>query len=95
VDSKYTESVGVQRQYRKQIVAYAVLLDYVFGVRTKRGMIYFPQQKEAVEVSVSEEDKQCLMKDVEAIRQILMREKIPRKVAEERCGYCEVKRYCV
>jgi len=95
VDSKYTEGIGVLRQYRKQIVAYAVLLDHAFGVKTKRGIIYFPQQKEAVEVTVTEEDKYSLNRDVRVIRQILSKELIPRKVADEKCNYCEVKRYCV
>jgi CRISPR-associated exonuclease Cas4 len=95
VDSKYTESVGVQRQYRKQIVAYAVLLDHAFGVKTKRGIIYFPQQKEAVEVAVTEEDKHSLSRDIQTIRQILLKEVIPRKVADEKCSYCEVRRYCI
>jgi len=95
VDSKYTEAVAVQRQYRKQLVAYAVLLDRVFGARVRRGMIYFPKQKEAVEVRVTEEDKACLMKDVVLIRKILVGETVPRKVAVEKCDYCEVRRYCV
>ncbi|MBM5805556.1 MAG: CRISPR-associated protein Cas4 [Candidatus Verstraetearchaeota archaeon] len=95
VDSKYTEGIGVPRQYRKQIVAYVVLLDHAFGIKTKRGIIYFPQQKEAVEVTVTEEDKHSMSRDIQRIRQILLKEVIPRKVADEKCGYCEVRRYCV
>jgi len=95
VDSKYTETVAIKRQYRKQLVAYAVLLDHVYGARVKRSILYFPQQKEAVEVPVSEEDKWYLINDIKIIKQILTGEKIPRKSAEERCGYCEVKKYCV
>jgi len=95
VDSKYTEGTAVQRQYRKQLVAYAVLLDHVFGVKTWRGILYFPQQKEVVEVPITEEDKHSLSKNIQTIRQILLKELIPRKVADEKCGYCEVRRYCV
>jgi len=95
VDSKYTENVEVQRQYRKQIIAYAVLLDHVFNVKTKRGIIYLNKQKSMVEARVTDEDKNYLMKDIQTIRQILNGEKIPRRSAEERCAYCEAKRYCV
>lgn len=95
VDSKYTDAIKVYRGYKKQLVAYALLLDYAFNVRTRRGILYFPQQKKVEEVPLTEEDKRFLIRDVEAIKRILEEERLPSKVTEERCGYCEVKRYCV
>ena len=94
MDSKYTDVVAVYRGYRKQLVAYALLLDYGFNSKTRRGIIYFPQQKQVREVPVTEEDKRFLTKDVQTIRRILAKETLPAKVAEQKCGYCEVKRYC-
>jgi len=39
--------------------------------------------------------REHLREYVEAIRRILAEERLPAKVAEQKCGYCEVKRYCV
>lgn len=94
VDSKYTDAVVVYRGFRKQLVAYALLLDYGFDVRTKRGILYFPQQKKVRQVPITEEDKHFLVKDLEAIRGILAEERLPAKVSEQKCGYCEVRKYC-
>ncbi|MGF3499557.1 MAG: CRISPR-associated protein Cas4 [Candidatus Methanosuratincola sp.] len=95
VDSKYTEEVAVHRHYRKQLVAYSVLLERRFGTVVSRGILYFTKQREPVEVGISAEDKAALLKDLEAIRRVLEGESIPRKVSERKCGYCEVARYCV
>ncbi len=81
VDSKYTDAVTVYRGYRKQLVAYALLLDYGFKAKTRRGIIYFPQQKQVREVPISEEDKRFLIKDVQTIRKILSKETLPAKTA--------------
>ncbi len=95
VDSKYTEEVAVHRHYRKQLVAYSVLLESAFGTAVSRGILYFTKQREPVAVGISAEDKKALIKDLEAIRRVLEGESIPRKVSESKCGYCEVARYCV
>lgn len=39
VDSKYTEEVAVHRHYRKQLVAYSVLLESAFGTAVSRGIL--------------------------------------------------------
>jgi len=95
VGSKYTDALAVQRGFRKQLVAYALLLDHGFDAVTKRGILYFPQQKKVHEAPITEEDKRFLVKDLEAIRRILAEERLPTKVSKEKCGYCEVRRYCV
>ncbi|MBC7127708.1 MAG: CRISPR-associated protein Cas4 [Candidatus Methanosuratus sp.] len=95
VDSKYTDQVEVQRNYRKQLVAYALLIEGAFHTKVRRGIIYFTKQKKPVVVPLLEEDKSSLQKDLESIRRILTRESIPRKVSESKCGYCEVARFCV
>ncbi|MEN3058955.1 MAG: CRISPR-associated protein Cas4 [Candidatus Methanosuratincola petrocarbonis] len=95
VDSKYTDQVEVQRNYRKQLVAYALLIEGAFHTKVRRGIIYFTKQKKPVVVPLLEEDKSSLQKDLESIRRILTGESIPRKVSESKCGYCEVARFCV
>jgi CRISPR-associated exonuclease Cas4 len=95
VDTKYTDIVEVQLQYRKQLHAYAVLLDYWFKTRVKRGVLYFSQQHELRVVEISEEDKEALKRSTDQIRRIIASETVPRKVSPEKCQYCEVRKYCV
>jgi len=95
VDTKFTDVVDVQLQYRKQLHAYALLLDYRFGTRVKQGVLYFSQQHESRVVEISEEDKMALRRSIDQIKRIIASETTPRRVAPEKCQYCEVKKYCV
>jgi len=95
VDTKFTDHVVVQRQYRKQLHAYALLLDYRFGVNVTRGVIYFAQQRRPVLVEVSEGDKEDIRRDIRRIEEIISGELVPRGAAREKCGYCETRQYCV
>lgn len=95
VDSKFTEEVIVHRHYKKQLVAYSLLVDSSFNTNVTRGVIYFTKQRKPIVVPVTSEDKCTLIKDLNSIRLILLGESIPRKVSEKKCGYCEVARYCV
>jgi CRISPR-associated exonuclease Cas4 len=95
VDSKYTEEAFVQRQYRKQLLAYSILIDKTFRCKVRRGIIYFIKQKAAECLEITELEKKALIKDVESIRRIIAGESIPRKSAESKCEYCEVRKFCV
>jgi len=46
-------------------------------------------------VEASHEDKRGVLRDIEHIRDMITREAIPTRVSPEKCGYCEVKKYCV
>jgi CRISPR-associated exonuclease Cas4 len=94
VDVKYTDLPLVQRQHKKQLVAYALLLDKYFETDVRRGVIYLAKQRKSLEVSITWRDKEGLMRDLEAIRGILSSERIPRKASSSKCGYCEVRRFC-
>jgi|GEM_PF-1159133 len=52
VDTKFTDHVVVQRQYRKQLHAYALLLDYRFGVNVTRAS-YTSPSRDALSLSKS------------------------------------------
>ena len=95
VDTKYTDEVSLQRQYLKQIYAYAILLEKRYGGEVTRGVIYFSKQMESRVVEVSHEDKQGVIRDIERIRSMIAKEAIPQAVSPEKCGYCEVKKYCI
>lgn len=95
VDSKFTEDVIVHRHYKKQLIAYSLLVDSSFDTIVTRGVIYFTKQKKPFVVPIASEDKIALLKDLDKIRSILSGETVPRKVSESKCGYCEVARYCI
>nr|MDO8134015.1 CRISPR-associated protein Cas4 [Candidatus Njordarchaeum guaymaensis] len=95
VDTKYTDEVEVQRQYRKQLHAYALLLDHRFNTNVTRGIVYFAKQHRLRLVKISGEDKKSLLREINIIRETMSSEVIPQKVSHEKCGYCEVKKYCV
>jgi len=95
VDVKYTDHVRIYRPFRKQIVAYAILLDYEFDTNVTMGIIYFARQKKAKRVEITREDKAYILREIEKVRQLMSSEKCPPRVSTEKCGYCEVKKYCV
>ncbi|MEM2128539.1 MAG: CRISPR-associated protein Cas4 [Candidatus Methanomethylicaceae archaeon] len=94
IDYKFTDEVFVQRNYKKQLVAYSLLVDSSFKTNVVRGIIYFTKQRRPIIVPITYEDKSALVRDLEKIRQIISGESIPRKVPEYKCSYCEVSRYC-
>jgi len=85
----------VQRQYLKQLYARSLLLEERFGRSVTRGVIYFSRQMEPRVVEVSHEDKRGVLRDIGHIRDMITREAIPPRVSPKKCGYCEVKKYCV
>ena len=94
VDTKYTDEVDVQRQYRKQLQAYAMLLDSKFNTNVTRGVIYFAKQHRLRLVKITGEDKKNLLREINNIREMMSNEAMPQKVSQEKCGYCEVRKYC-
>jgi len=94
VDTKYTDEVVIQRQYLKQLYAYALLLDYKFDTNVTRGVIYYAKQHQVRVVEITDEDKKGLIRDITRIKRLISSETMPKKVSQEKCGYCEVKKYC-
>jgi CRISPR-associated exonuclease Cas4 len=95
VDTKYTDEIQIYRPFRKQIIAYAILLDHEFKTNTTMGILYFAKQKKIRKVKITREDKVHILREIEKIRQLMRSEKMPRKTSSDKCGYCEVKKYCV
>jgi len=95
VDTKYTDEVIIQRQYLKQLFAYALLLEKQFKLNVIRGILYFSKQKETRMIDISYENKQSILRDISQIRDMFSNESLPRGAPPEKCGYCEVKKYCI
>ncbi|MEM2618994.1 MAG: CRISPR-associated protein Cas4 [Candidatus Hadarchaeales archaeon] len=94
VDVKYSDLKKVSLAWRKQMVAYAVLLEKAFGVRIKRGLIYTLPRKLVLWVNIQPEERIALASDLERMRQLLSSDSLPRAVSSEKCGYCEVEKFC-
>lgn len=95
VDTKYTDEISIQSQYRKQLCAYALLLEQHFKAQVRRGVIYFSLQKEPKVITILREDKEAVLRDIDHIRDLISKEIVPRGVSPEKCEYCEVRKYCV
>jgi CRISPR-associated exonuclease Cas4 len=94
VDVKYSDVEFVTRAWRKQMVAYAVLLERALRKRVDRGMIFLLPSKRVLWVKLTAEDKSELSRDLERMRKVINSDALPPNVSQERCGYCEVAKFC-
>jgi len=78
VEVKYSDFVTVFKNWKKQLVAYALLLEKRFGKEVKKGVLYFPKQRKKLIVYITAEDKKFVMKDIKEIRKLVKSEKMPR-----------------
>ncbi len=95
VEIKYSEYMEAFRGRKKQLIAYAILLEKKFNQIVDEGILYFPDRNKQITLPISYEDKKDLIKDLEKIRKLILREKLPVKSNIERCNYCEVAKYCM
>jgi len=94
VDIKYTDIPTVQKHYKKQLTAYAILLDRRFNTNVRRGIVRFAKQRKSVQIPITWQDKKTLIAELQHIRRLLNSETIPRPTSPKKCRYCEVKKYC-
>lgn len=94
VEVKYSDLGHVSRAWKKQITAYAILLEKSLGKRVSRGLICLLPSKRIFWVRILPEDKAELKKDLERMREIVSSDSIPKPVDLRKCGYCEFRRYC-
>ncbi len=94
VEIKYSDMPEVTYARRKQLVAYALLVDRSFLTYTKRGVMYFPEQNIAKTVVIQQSDKDSIPGDLSRIRALCASERIPRQAASQKCVYCEYAKMC-
>ncbi len=95
VEAKYTDLPKITWKIRKQLAAYALLLEKHYGKTVKKGVVYFPLQRKLLNTEITPIDKLAVKRDIQKIRQLIKSEKIPRKADKRKCGYCEARKYCV
>jgi CRISPR-associated exonuclease Cas4 len=94
VDVKYSDVGFVTRAWKKQMVAYAVLLERALGRRIDRGVIFLLPSRRVLRIGLTAEEKRELPKDLERMRKVVYSDSLPPKASRERCGYCEVAKFC-
>jgi len=94
VDVKYTDIPTIQKHYKKQLTAYAILLDKQFNTNVRRAVVRFAKQRKSVHTPITWKDKKTLMAELQNIRSLINNETIPKPASPEKCRYCEVRKYC-
>jgi CRISPR-associated exonuclease Cas4 len=94
VDTKHSNLRTISLPWRKQLVAYALLLDDKFNTQIKRGLIYLLPSRQIMVSNITDEDKAALARDLDRMGKVIESDSVPQKVSREKCGYCEVKKFC-
>lgn len=94
VDVKLSKFQSVSYAWKMQLTAYASLVEENFGVCVKKGYIYLVG-KRFLDVEIDAESKRRLRKIVKDVESVIVEEKYPRAARSKKCGYCEVKDFCV
>jgi CRISPR-associated exonuclease Cas4 len=94
VDVKYTDAQSVRLNWKKQLIAYAILLDSRFETIVRRGFVYLPAKHRQIQVDIPDEAKVVLKQDIIKIKALINSEKMPPVSKGNQCGYCEMKKFC-
>lgn len=94
LDMKFTDRPYVTREWKKQLTAYAMLIEDQTGRKVATALLYFTKQNRTERIEITQQDKQFVLKDLEDIRKLIASERLPRKTNPKKCGYCEFRRYC-
>jgi CRISPR-associated exonuclease Cas4 len=94
VDVKYTDAESVRINWKKQLIAYAILLDSRFETTVRRGFVYLPSKHRQIQVDIPDEAKVVLKQDIIKIKALIDSEKMPPVSKGNQCGYCEMKKFC-
>ena len=94
VEVKNSDLTFVTRAWRKQMTAYSLLLERKFQTKVKRGLICVLPSKKILRLEIGESEKRELLRDLERMKKIARGDEIPPPCSSEKCGYCEVRKFC-
>lgn len=93
VDYKFSMIDGVH--FQMQVAAYALLLEEQRGCAIDRGFLYLIPERRAEVVSIDRRLRAKTLAALEAMRHMLVSEKMPAPAAQLRkCVACEFRRFC-
>ena len=95
VEIKYSKhSDRVYMDWKKQLTAYALLLESTFGKTTiKEGIIYV--MKTAHRIKIDPLMKTGVKDDLKKMRELFLSEKEPKTRFGRQCNYCELRKFCL
>jgi CRISPR-associated exonuclease Cas4 len=94
VEVKYTDFENIKINWKKQLTAYAILLEKHFKTTIKKGIIYLPTKHKQIQIDIPSEAKATLKQDIKKIKKLIHSEKIPNVTKGKQCNYCEMKKFC-
>jgi len=93
VDYKLTRIAG--KHFRLQLAAYGLLLEEQWGIPSKRGFLYFIEQRRAHEVRFNSRLREELLQTLDAMHRMIAGEQISAPTAQRaKCLTCEFRRFC-
>lgn len=95
VDVKYSNATSVRINWKKQLIAYSLLLESHFNTLVKRGIIYLPAQRRQIQIDINADLKETVKQDIKKIEELIVSEKMPNVSKGNQCNYCEMKKFCV
>lgn len=94
IDVKYSNTTTVRINWKKQLVAYSLLLESHYNKIVKMGVIYLPAQRRQIQIDITVDDKNILKQDMLKINKLIESEKMPNAIIDRKCNYCEMKKFC-
>ncbi len=94
VDVKYSNATSVKINWKKQLIAYSLLLESRFNTLVKKGIIYLPAQHKQLQIDINIEAKEVVKQDILKIAELVRSEKMPNVSKGNQCNYCEMKKFC-
>lgn len=93
VDYKLARKAGFH--FKVQIAAYAMLLEDVYQVSVKRGLLYLIRARKTEEVEITRKLRKTVKQALSQMRQITEHEAMPAPTDwRQRCLECEFRRFC-
>jgi CRISPR-associated exonuclease Cas4 len=81
--------------FKVQLAAHALLLESVYGVQVRRGLLYLIQARKTEEVPIAAKLRRAVIHALEHMRAIAEQEAIPEPTEwRQRCIECEFRRFC-
>ncbi len=95
VEFKFTEEKAPCSNYLAQMAAYALLLEERYRVSVNKGFFYHIPLKKAIPVSITDEDKEKVLKSIESMKKLIITENFPQATKNRgKCIDCEWRNFC-
>ena len=83
--------------YKTQLYCYAILIESNFHRKVRKGFLVYTRSKnKLIEVPIEDKHKEKVIKDIEAIKMIILKNKYPKATRyKKKCVNCTYKNICI